>query len=54
MSEIVIVAEALKLITALYFQKQRQEAKTEEEIRADFLAIGDEAAVYNPDNLVDV
>ena len=54
MSEVVLIAESIKLIAALYFQLLRQAGKTEEEIKAGFEAIGDEAATFDPDKLKDV
>jgi len=53
-AEVVLIAESIKLIAALFFQLQREAGKTEEEINASFEAIGEEAAAFNPDKLKDV
>ena len=53
-AEVVLIAESIKLVAALFFQLQREAGKTEEEIKANFEAIGKEAATFDPGKLKDV
>ena len=50
----ILAAEALKVTAQMYFAYLREQGKTEEQIKVEFAAIGDEALKYHPDNLVDV
>jgi len=50
----VLIGEGLKISLALYMAHQREEGKTEEEIKADFNRIFSEVLLFDPNSIKDV